>query len=166
MNALAESSGEPEKAGKLATNIVHFARTLRTAGLPVGPGQILRAIEAVEASGLRKPRQKEELTDYFLGNFAEVKDIAPHLLKVKQELAQIQPIPTPMPNAATNSIPTRNAKPMPLIGCPLPVVRGEHLMDVLGKRTVQRRGQGLEVRRRGRWGEAVDQPRRQVGDTL
>ena len=41
-------------SGRLATNIVHFARTLRTAGLRVGPGQILRAIEAVEASGLRK----------------------------------------------------------------------------------------------------------------
>ena len=27
------------------TGIVHFARTLRTAGLRVGPGQILRAIE-------------------------------------------------------------------------------------------------------------------------
>lgn len=39
---------------KLATNIVHFARTLRTAGLRVGPGQILRAVEAVEAAGLRK----------------------------------------------------------------------------------------------------------------
>jgi uncharacterized protein with von Willebrand factor type A (vWA) domain len=39
---------------KLATNIVHFARTLRTAGLRVGPGQVLRAIEAVEAAGLRK----------------------------------------------------------------------------------------------------------------
>ena len=40
--------------GKLATNIVHFARTLRTAGLRVGPGQVLRAIEAVEAAGLKK----------------------------------------------------------------------------------------------------------------
>jgi hypothetical protein len=54
MDTLADSPGEPERTGKLATNIVHFARTLRTAGLPVGPGQILRAIEAVEASGLRK----------------------------------------------------------------------------------------------------------------
>ena len=41
-------------SGRLATNIVHFARTLRTAGLRVGPGQILRAIEAVEAAGLKK----------------------------------------------------------------------------------------------------------------
>jgi len=39
--------------GRLAGNIVHFARTLRTAGLRVGPGQVLRAIEAVEAAGLR-----------------------------------------------------------------------------------------------------------------
>src|SRR3984885_16010637 len=39
---------------QLATNIVHFARTLRTAGLRVGPGQILKAVEAVEAAGLTK----------------------------------------------------------------------------------------------------------------
>src|SRR4051794_21492998 len=39
---------------KLANNIVHFARTLRTAGLRVGPGQVLRAVEAVEAAGLRQ----------------------------------------------------------------------------------------------------------------
>ncbi|HZP97954.1 MAG TPA: VWA domain-containing protein [Reyranella sp.] len=54
MDTLAQPTGEPEPAGRLATNIVHFARTLRTAGLPVGPGQVLRAIEAVEAAGLRK----------------------------------------------------------------------------------------------------------------
>ncbi|HEY2871279.1 MAG TPA: VWA domain-containing protein, partial [Reyranella sp.] len=39
---------------KLATNIVHFGRTLRAAGLPVGPGQVLRAVEAVETAGLKK----------------------------------------------------------------------------------------------------------------
>ena len=54
MDALTDSSGGDERGGRLANNIVHFARTLRTAGLRVGPGQILRAIEAVEASGLRK----------------------------------------------------------------------------------------------------------------
>jgi uncharacterized protein with von Willebrand factor type A (vWA) domain len=47
------SAGEGPR-GKLANNIVHFARTLRTAGLRVGPGQVLRAVEAVEASGLKK----------------------------------------------------------------------------------------------------------------
>ena len=54
MNALPDPAASPEDGkGRLATNIVHFARTLRTAGLKVGPGQILRAIEAVEAAGLR-----------------------------------------------------------------------------------------------------------------
>src|SRR5947209_19818413 len=52
MDAMPPAPEEPR--GRLATNIVHFARTLRTAGLRVGPGQILRAIEAVEAAGLHK----------------------------------------------------------------------------------------------------------------
>src|ERR1700744_119284 len=55
MDALLDQQPTPDpRDGRLATNIVHFARTLRTAGLRVGPGQILRAIEAVEAAGLRK----------------------------------------------------------------------------------------------------------------
>jgi hypothetical protein len=55
MDALPAPEAAPQPRGdKLATNIVHFARTLRTAGLRVGPGQVLRAIEAVEAAGLKK----------------------------------------------------------------------------------------------------------------
>ena len=55
MDALPVPEAAPEpRGGKLATNIVHFARTLRTAGLRVGPGQVLKAIEAVEAAGLTK----------------------------------------------------------------------------------------------------------------
>jgi len=53
MDALPPAPEQP-RSGKLATNIVHFARTLRTAGLRVGPGQVLKAIEAVEAAGLTK----------------------------------------------------------------------------------------------------------------
>ncbi|HKL68903.1 VWA domain-containing protein [Salibaculum sp.] len=37
--------------GKLARNIAHFARALRKAGLPVGPGRVIDAIRAVEAAG-------------------------------------------------------------------------------------------------------------------
>lgn len=37
--------------GKLAHNITHFARALRKAGLPVGPGRVIDAIRAVEAAG-------------------------------------------------------------------------------------------------------------------
>ena len=36
---------------KLVENLTHFARALRKAGLPVGPGRVLTAIEAVAAAG-------------------------------------------------------------------------------------------------------------------
>ncbi|MCA3642144.1 MAG: VWA domain-containing protein, partial [Methylobacterium sp.] len=44
----------PETAigGNLAKNIVFFARTLRAAGMKVGPGAALDAVSAVEAIGL------------------------------------------------------------------------------------------------------------------
>ncbi|MDE3238250.1 MAG: VWA domain-containing protein [Paracoccaceae bacterium] len=37
--------------GKLVHNIAHFARALRKAGLPIGPGRVIDAIRAVEAAG-------------------------------------------------------------------------------------------------------------------
>lgn len=40
--------------GKLSHNITHFARALRKAGLPVGPGRVLVAIEAVAAAGFTR----------------------------------------------------------------------------------------------------------------
>jgi uncharacterized protein with von Willebrand factor type A (vWA) domain len=44
-----ETTGTP---GRLALNIMHFARTLRAAGMPVGPGHVLRAMEAVRTVGV------------------------------------------------------------------------------------------------------------------
>jgi uncharacterized protein with von Willebrand factor type A (vWA) domain len=41
----------PETEGRLAENIVHFARALRKAGVRVGPAQVQSAIEAVAAAG-------------------------------------------------------------------------------------------------------------------
>jgi uncharacterized protein with von Willebrand factor type A (vWA) domain len=38
--------------GKLAENIAYFARALRAAGMPVGPGDVVDAIAAVEAGGI------------------------------------------------------------------------------------------------------------------
>ncbi|MCC3306249.1 vWA domain-containing protein [Sneathiella sp. HT1-7] len=40
--------------GTFAENIMHFARTLRRAGLPVGPGRVIEAIRAVEVAGIRR----------------------------------------------------------------------------------------------------------------
>jgi len=41
-------TGEREKSGRLAENILYFARALRAAGLPVGPGSVLDALAAVD----------------------------------------------------------------------------------------------------------------------
>ena len=38
--------------GRLAENILHFARVLRAAGLPVGPAKVIVALEAVQAVGV------------------------------------------------------------------------------------------------------------------
>ena len=38
-------------SGRFARNVMHFARALRAAGLPVGPGRVLEALQAVEAVG-------------------------------------------------------------------------------------------------------------------
>ncbi len=45
--------------GKLVANITHFARALRAAGLPLGPGRVIEAIRAVEAAGFT------ERTDFY-----------------------------------------------------------------------------------------------------
>ena len=43
---------EPASGGVLAQNIVHFARALREAGVPLGPGAVVDALAAVEAAGV------------------------------------------------------------------------------------------------------------------
>jgi uncharacterized protein with von Willebrand factor type A (vWA) domain len=40
--------------GKLVANIMHFARALRAAGLPIGPGKVIEAVRAVESVGLSR----------------------------------------------------------------------------------------------------------------
>ncbi len=49
--AFAETA-EAKPDGRLADNIVHFARALRKAGMRVGPAAVLDAIEAVIAAGI------------------------------------------------------------------------------------------------------------------
>ncbi len=45
--------------GRLAANILHFARALRAAGLPVGPGRVVDAVNAVAVGGF------EYRTDFY-----------------------------------------------------------------------------------------------------
>jgi uncharacterized protein with von Willebrand factor type A (vWA) domain len=42
----------PETAGRLAENILYFARALRAAGIPVGPGTVLDALHALSVAGV------------------------------------------------------------------------------------------------------------------
>lgn len=45
---------EPAAAGKLTATLLHFARALRQAGLPIGTGDVLTAISALEAVGFER----------------------------------------------------------------------------------------------------------------
>lgn len=47
-----QTPGEQQGEGRLVANLMQFARTLRAAGLPVGPGRVLDALRAVETVGI------------------------------------------------------------------------------------------------------------------
>src|ERR1700687_6252326 len=44
------AEAQTNKEGRLSENILYFARALRAAGLPVGPGSVLYALEAVNVA--------------------------------------------------------------------------------------------------------------------
>src|SRR5277367_1505210 len=46
------NAATPEPSGRLAENILYFARALRAAGIPVGPGAVLDALEALKTAGV------------------------------------------------------------------------------------------------------------------
>ena len=48
----AANSNKPAPTGQLPANIMHFARVLRDAGLPVGLGAVLDALAAVTGGGM------------------------------------------------------------------------------------------------------------------
>jgi uncharacterized protein len=50
---MTERPADPRpEGGKLVANLMHFARALRRAGLPIGPGRVLAAVDAVCAVGI------------------------------------------------------------------------------------------------------------------
>jgi uncharacterized protein with von Willebrand factor type A (vWA) domain len=52
MSPSREAPAEADDRGTLVANVVHFARVLRGAGLPIGPGRAIEAVRALEAIGL------------------------------------------------------------------------------------------------------------------
>ncbi|ODN70657.1 vWA domain-containing protein [Methylobrevis pamukkalensis] len=49
-----QAGAGPEGGSRIVDNIVHFARVLRAAGLPVGPAAVIDAVEAVEVAGITR----------------------------------------------------------------------------------------------------------------
>ncbi len=45
-----------QSGGSLLANLMHFGRTLRAAGLPVGPGKVIDAVQAVRTIGITDRR--------------------------------------------------------------------------------------------------------------
>ena len=66
--------------GHLAENIMHFARVLRAAGIPVGPGAVLDALDAAGAGPLRR---REDfywtLHSVFISNAASTRNCSTRL---------------------------------------------------------------------------------------
>jgi uncharacterized protein with von Willebrand factor type A (vWA) domain len=46
----------PSRPGHLAENVMHFARVLRTAGMPVGSDRVHTALAALQVAGLESKR--------------------------------------------------------------------------------------------------------------
>ncbi len=49
---MSDATADGNASGRLVDNIVHFARVLRRAGIPVGPASVIDAIQAVEVAGV------------------------------------------------------------------------------------------------------------------
>lgn len=43
-----------QQSGRLAENVMHFARVLRQAGLPIGPDRVIDAVRALQAAGIER----------------------------------------------------------------------------------------------------------------
>jgi uncharacterized protein with von Willebrand factor type A (vWA) domain len=52
MTQAAQTGTDEPTQGRFVANVVHFARILRGAGLPIGPGREIEAVRALEAVGL------------------------------------------------------------------------------------------------------------------
>src|SRR3546814_11771032 len=93
----------------MAENVLYFARTLRAAGLPVGPGRVLDALKAVEAAGLGRRddfywtlhavfvnrRDQQELFDQAFHVFWRNPEILRRMMA--RLLPDITPLPAPRP---------------------------------------------------------------------
>ena len=108
--------GRPDRSisGRLADNIIYFARVLRRAGLPVGPGAVLNALDAVQAANLStredfywtlhaifvKRREHSAVFDQAFRTFFQRRGYLDQLLSMMLPQAPGTPAAVPKPAAA------------------------------------------------------------------
>lgn len=104
-------------SGHLADNIAQFARVLRRAGLPVGPGRVVEAVEAVEIAGITArddlywtlhalfvaKREQHAVFDGAFEMFWRSRGLVEKLLAVLSPVAAARP-PTAPPRAAAQRL--------------------------------------------------------------
>jgi len=71
----AAASASTAPAGRLAENVVHFARVLRAAGLPVGTDRVILALRALEVAGLESRSDFRSVLASCLIDRAEHRDL-------------------------------------------------------------------------------------------
>jgi uncharacterized protein with von Willebrand factor type A (vWA) domain len=71
-----------EPAGALVANLMHFARVLRGAGLPIGPGRVLAAVQAVETVGVARREDFYWALHAVMVNRRDQHDVFDHAFRV------------------------------------------------------------------------------------
>lgn len=113
-----------EHTGRLAENILHFARVLRTAGMPVGTHQVLAALEAVRIAGIGRRedfywalasvfidrREQRELFDQAFHMFWRDPDLLGRIMHMM--LPKVEGLP-PEPDKTTNRLQEAFAQGLP-----------------------------------------------------
>ncbi len=128
-----ESTEVPSHASpKLAVNLLHFARALRQAGLPIGSGQVLTAIEAVAAAGfsnrsefywtlhavfVSRPEEREVFTQTFRLFWRDPRYVEHLMALLLPALRGLQPerVPEPAERRAAEALVHGATRPPPFV---------------------------------------------------
>jgi len=131
---LPQSGLPPSATGKLAENVLHFARLLRTAGLPVGTDRALLALQALRVAGIPSRAELHDVLQSCLISRVE------HRLLFEQAFHVFWRDPDLLGEALRMLLPSMN------VGRPPQGHGARRLMDALlpGERSRGRPGEPLE----------------------
>jgi len=148
-------SETPEQAPLLAANITHFARALRRGGLPIGPGRVVDAVQAVQAAGfteredffwtlhacfVSRPEHRQIFAQVFRMFWRDPRELETMMSAMMPALREAGAPPPPPPGAA------RAAEAL-LDGAgpaPVPETRAEVTLDMSGTASAEDRLRHLD----------------------